>query len=108
MLAFVTLRLIFFTRDNPKSGPSGVVDVEKIRNIKGPIVAILGSDDERVTPWAFQSLLPAAAKYKKRIEVHLYPNARHAFHRPNWEGHNTQAADDAWDKTMKFVSQFAR
>lgn len=83
-----------------------IEDAEKVRDVKGPIQLMLASRDERVTPWAFQNLLPAAAKYEKRVDVHLYPNARHAFHRPNWEGHNAQAAGDAWEKTIRFLSQF--
>jgi carboxymethylenebutenolidase len=81
-------------------------DAEQLTGAIGPIQLILASEDERVTPWAFQHLLPAAVKYKKRIDAHLYPNARHAFHRPNWEGHNPDAAKDAWSKTLLFLSQF--
>jgi carboxymethylenebutenolidase len=77
---------------------------DDLAKLRGPVLLILGSDDERVTPWAYQKLLPAATKYKKRVEVQLYPNARHAFHRPGWEGHNPQAATDAWDKTIRFLS----
>lgn len=73
--------------------------------LSGPVLMILASEDERVTPWAFQKFLPAAVKYKKRVEVQLYPNARHTFHRPNWEGHNPEAAKDAWDRTVWFLSR---
>jgi len=83
-----------------------IEDAQKVRDVKGPIQLVLASKDERVTPWAFQNLLPAAAKYEKRVDVYLYPNARHAFHRPNWEGHNAEAAKDAWEKTIRFLSQF--
>ncbi len=83
-----------------------IEDVEQVKGVKGPIVLILGSEDERVTPWAFQHFLPAATKYEKRVDVHLYPNARHAFHRPNWEGHNAEAAKDAWAKTLSFLNLF--
>ncbi len=83
-----------------------IENVAQINGAKGPIQLILGSEDQRVTPWAYQHFLEAAAKYKKRVDVHLYPNARHAFHRPNWEGHNAEAAKDAWSKTMSFLSQF--
>jgi carboxymethylenebutenolidase len=83
-----------------------IEDAERVEGLKGPIQLMLGSEDERVTPWAFQQLLPAATKYRKRVDVHLYPNARHAFHRPNWEGHNPEAAKDAWEKTLRFLSQF--
>jgi len=83
-----------------------IEDAEKLKDVKGPIVVMLGSEDERVNPWVFQQLLPAATKHKKRVDVHLYPNARHAFHRPDWEGHDPQAAKDAWSKTLNFLSQF--
>jgi carboxymethylenebutenolidase len=84
-----------------------IESVEQLRGIKGPIQLILASEDERVTPWAYQHFLPAAMNYKKRVDVHLYPSARHAFHRPNWEGHNAEAAKDAWDKTVGFLAKFA-
>jgi carboxymethylenebutenolidase len=83
-----------------------IEDAEMVKGVRGPIVLMLASEDPRVTPWAFQNLLPAATKYQKRVDVHLYPNARHAFHRPNWEGHNAEAARDAWEKTLLFLSQF--
>jgi carboxymethylenebutenolidase len=75
--------------------------------LAGPVLMILASEDERVTPWAFQKFLPAAMKFKKRVEVQLYPNARHAFHRPGWEGHNPEATKDAWEKTTRFLSKVA-
>jgi carboxymethylenebutenolidase len=83
-----------------------IEDADQVKGLKGPLQVILGSEDERVTPWAFQHLLPAATRHKKRVDVHLYPHARHAFHCPDWEGHNAEAADDAWKKTLLFLSQF--
>jgi carboxymethylenebutenolidase len=83
-----------------------IENVDEIRNVIGPIQLYVGSDDQRITPWAFQQLLPAAAKFKKRVDLQLYPNAQHAFHRPNWEGHNPEAAKDAWLRTLRFLSEF--
>jgi carboxymethylenebutenolidase len=83
-----------------------IENADKSNGLKGPVVLMLGSEDERVTPWAFNQFLPAAMKYKKRIDVHLYPNAKHAFHRPTWEGHDPEAAKDAWAKTLAFLAQF--
>lgn len=82
-----------------------IQNAEDASRLRGPVLLILGSEDARVTPWAFQHLLPAAAKHNKRVEVQLYPNAKHAFHRPGWDGHNPEAAKDAWDKTARFLSQ---
>ena len=83
-----------------------IQNVEEVAGLKGPVQLMLGSEDERVNPWAYQSFLPAANKLRKRVDVHLYPNARHAFHRPNWPGHNPGAAKDSWSKTLSFLSSF--
>jgi carboxymethylenebutenolidase len=83
-----------------------IADVEDVKGLKGPVLLILGSDDLRITPWALQAFLPSAVKNKKRMDVHIYPNAGHAFHAPGWEGYNPQAAEDAWKKTLLFLSQF--
>ena len=83
-----------------------IENADMVAGLKGPLVLMLASEDERVTPWAFAHLLPAVTKHNKRVDVHLYPNARHAFHRPNWEGHSAEAAKDAWEKTLAFLSQF--
>jgi len=85
-----------------------IQNVEQVEGLRGPVLLLLGSEDERVTPWAYQQFLPAATKFRKRIDMHLYPNARHAFHRPDWEGHNPDAAKDAWAKTLNFLSQFKK
>ena len=83
-----------------------IQDEADTAKLKGPVLLILGSEDARITPWAFERFLPAAMKHKKRVEVELYPNCRHAFHRPGGEAHNPEAAADAWDKTLRFLGQF--
>lgn len=85
----------------------GMMDeVEKLKNVSGPIQLILASEDQRVTPWAYQSFMPTVVRYRKRADIHIYPYTQHAFHRPNWAGHNPEAARDAWSKTLAFLSQF--
>ncbi len=83
-----------------------VQNVAEVEGLKGPVQLVLAGEDERINTWAFQSFLPAAVKYKKRVDVHLYPNARHGFHRPNWEGNHPEAARDAWSKTLSLIRSF--
>jgi len=80
-----------------------IKDVEEVERLRGPTILMLGSEDPRVTPWAFEHLLPAMQRKKKRIDAHLYPNAGHAFHSPGAAGYNEAAAKDAWDKTLLFL-----
>jgi carboxymethylenebutenolidase len=76
---------------------------EEVAAVRGPILLVLASEDERITPWAFQELLPAARKAQRRVSVELYPGVRHAFHRPGWEGHDPVAAASAWTRTLAFL-----
>ena len=61
-----------------------IEDPKEIEGLIGPVQLMLGSEDKHVTPWAIQTLMPAMVEHRKRLDVHLYPNAGHAFHRPNW------------------------
>ena len=48
----------------------GMIEEEQdASKLAGPVLMILGSDDERVTPWAFQKFLQAAHNYMKQVEV---------------------------------------
>jgi carboxymethylenebutenolidase len=79
--------------------------VDEVSGLRGPLLLILGSEDERITPWAFTEFLPAANRAKKRVSVELFPGVRHAFHRPGWEGHDPAAAAEAWRRTVTFLSE---
>lgn len=74
-----------------------------VEGLQGPVLCLLASEDERVTPWAFSELLPAAMRAKKRVTVELYPGARHGFHRPGRDLYHESAAADAWRRTIAFL-----
>ncbi len=77
----------------------------EVNGLRGPLLLILASDDEKVTGWAFSELLPALNHAKRRVEVQVYPGVRHAFQRPGWEGHEDRAANDAWQRTLEFLAR---
>ena len=80
-------------------------NAEDIQNLNCPVLLILASEDARITPWASSSLLPAAVKHKKRVEVQLYPNVQHAFHNHDGPRYNEAAAKNAWQRTVEFLSR---
>ncbi|MGA8604503.1 MAG: dienelactone hydrolase family protein [Thermoplasmata archaeon] len=81
-----------------------IENVGDVAGLRGPALLLLGSEDERITPWALSEFLPAANRAKKRVSLELYPGVRHAFHRPGWEGHDPAAAAAAWRRTLDFLS----
>jgi carboxymethylenebutenolidase len=78
-------------------------ETDEVSGLRGPLTLFLGTEDEKVTPWAFDTLLPAMKRHRKEIEVHMFPNAGHAFHRPEWKGHNPSAARAAWSRTLEVL-----
>ncbi len=82
-----------------------IENADDAKGLKGPLLLILASEDTRITPWAYSSLLPAATNLKKRVEVQLYPNAKHAFHNPTGASYNREAAEDSWQRTLDFLSR---
>jgi carboxymethylenebutenolidase len=80
---------------------------EDVQGLEGPVLMLLASEDERITPWAFAEMLPAARAARKRVSVELYPNVRHAFHRPGWEGYHEETAALAWKRTLAFLVEQA-
>jgi len=84
-----------------------IARAEDIRGLRGPVLLILASEDERITPWALGELLPAANREKKRVALELFPNVRHAFHRPGGESYNAAAAAEAWRRTLAFLAELA-
>lgn len=90
-------------------------DAEDVRNLKGPVLLILASEDENVNSWAFGTLLPKIAEHRKRIQVQLYPAVVHPFHRPDWvrspwggmKAYDEAAATDAWRRAVAFIRENA-
>jgi carboxymethylenebutenolidase len=78
-------------------------DEKDLVGLVGPVQLVLGTEDRHVTPWALTGMMPAMVEHRKRMDVHLYPKAGHAFHRPGWQGHEPIAAKDAWNKTLLFL-----
>lgn len=81
-----------------------IEQAEDVGGLDGPVLCLLASEDERVTPWVFAELLPAAMRMKKRVSVELYPGAQHGFHRPGRERYDPEAAADAWRRTLGFLA----
>jgi carboxymethylenebutenolidase len=78
---------------------------DDVEGLQGPVLCLLASEDERITPWAFAELLPAAMRCKKRVTVELYPGVRHGFHRPGRDLYDAAAAQDAWHRTLAFLEE---
>lgn len=74
--------------------------------LTGPVLGIFGEKDTSVPPAAVQQLEAQIQQAGGTIETHSYANAGHAFFnntRP--EVYNSEAAEDAWKRTIGFLQQ---
>ncbi len=81
-----------------------VLDEQRLRRIKGPLLGIWGATDRGIDVEAFKKALEAADK--KDVEHHVFPDAGHAFmNENNQRGYNAQAAKQAWKEIDAFFAK---
>jgi len=80
-------------------------DEEKLRAINAPILGLFGAEDKGITVDSVQLFEAALERLRKNYEIHIYPGADHAFANPSGTAYNADAADDAWQKTLEFLSR---
>ncbi|HEY3165963.1 MAG TPA: alpha/beta fold hydrolase [Candidatus Binatia bacterium] len=75
-------------------------------NLQAPMLGIYAERDGFVTPDSVRDLERQLKGLGKSVEIHIYPNADHAFfndERP--EVYNAAAAEDAWRRTIEFFGK---
>ena len=69
--------------------------------LNGPVLGLFAGKDQFVTPQVARDVDAAIKKAGKQSEIHIYPNADHAFfndERP--DVYDKAAAQDAWRRTL--------
>ena len=77
-----------------------------IASLQAPVLGFFAENDSSVPPSAANQLASELKAAGKKVRIHIYPNADHAFFnntRP--EVYNQAYAEDAWDKTLKFFRE---
>jgi carboxymethylenebutenolidase len=90
---------VVFYGIHPKVEP----DFERLR---APVLGFFGERDEFVPPDAARALEAKLREHGKRAEVHIYPDADHAFFNDTrHEVYDREAAADAWRRTVEFFRE---
>jgi len=82
-----------------------VTDEAALATLRPPVLGLFGEDDRGIPVESVRAFESALQKNKKEVEVHVYPGAGHAFanqERPSYRG---EAARDAWEKTLAFLTR---
>jgi len=79
-------------------------DEERLRNISSPILGLFGAEDKGISVESVQAFEAALERLRKNYEIHIYPGADHAFANPTGNAYNAEVAEDAWRRTLDFLS----
>jgi carboxymethylenebutenolidase len=78
-------------------------DPAKLSKIRGPVLGFFGQDDEGIPPAAVTAFQAAMKRAGRKVDVHIYPGAGHAFANPTrTDAYRPEATRDSWGKMMEF------
>ena len=80
-------------------------DEDKLRPISAPILGLFAAEDRGIRVESVQAFEASLERLRKDFEIHIYPNVGHAFANPTGRNYDAEAAEDAWQKTLDFLSQ---
>ncbi len=80
-------------------------DEDKLRPISAPILGLFAAEDRGIRIESVRAFEQSLERLRKKYEIHIYPDVGHAFANPTGRNYNAEAAEDAWQKTLEFLSQ---
>jgi carboxymethylenebutenolidase len=78
--------------------------VEQVDRISAPLLGLFGEMDRNLN-LRLPLLITQLLNGNKRHAIHIYENARHAFHNDTGANYDPGAACDAWAKTVDFFNR---
>lgn len=81
-------------------------DEDKLRPVDVPILGLFGGKDRAITVDSVHRFEAALENLRKTYDIHIYPEAHHAFANPTGQSYDAEAAEDAWRRTLEFLAQY--
>jgi carboxymethylenebutenolidase len=80
------------------------VSPESLKKINAPVLGIFGGQDRGISADDVKKFEQSLKQMGKKVEIHIYPDAGHAFENPNnTGGYRADDAADAWKRTVAFL-----
>ncbi|MBI4235816.1 MAG: dienelactone hydrolase family protein [Chloroflexi bacterium] len=79
-------------------------NIDEVARIRGPVLGIYGAEDAWIMS-GVPALREAMKRHGKSFEDHVYQGAPHAFFNDTSPAYRKQAAEDAWTRTLDFLSK---
>ena len=80
-------------------------DKEQLATLQMPILGLFAGDDPVVPTPTVIAFREALAELGKDADIHIYPDAQHAFSNPSGMAYDADVAADAWERTTAFLAE---
>ena len=81
-------------------------NAERLKPLNVPILGLFGAKDRGVTSDAVKAFQSALEGLGKDFQIEMYPNAGHAFADPGAGTYNSEAAEQAWARSIEFLGRY--
>ncbi|MEE4186600.1 MAG: dienelactone hydrolase family protein [Gammaproteobacteria bacterium] len=81
-----------------------IADKAQLDTLQMPILGLFAGVDPVVPRDSVLAFEQALRELGKQVDIHIYPDAQHAFSNPSGMAYDPAAAADAWDKTTAFLA----
>lgn len=89
-------------------GGIGVINDETVEQVSAPLLGIFGEADQGIPVATVREAEQRLKAHHKVCEMHIYPDAPHAFFNDERASYRPQAAADAWNKTINWFRQYLK
>lgn len=79
-------------------------DHRHLETLRMPILGLFGEEDEGIPVEQVEEFAAVLDDLGKEAEIHIYPNANHAFANPSGGRYHAEAAEDAWGRVVGFFA----
>jgi carboxymethylenebutenolidase len=80
--------------------------VDKVQNLRGPVLAIYAEHDSWAGPEVRERLRQALERHGKQHEIRVYPGTQHAFFNDTRaDAYSREPATDAWNRALSLFRQ---
>ncbi len=82
-----------------------VTDPEQLQVLQAPILGLFGAEDRSIPVETVREFESALLALNKQATVYIYEDANHAFANPSGTAYQAEAAEDAWQHTLRFFRE---
>jgi carboxymethylenebutenolidase len=82
-----------------------ITEESRLSSIKWPILGIFGEEDTAIPVETVKEFKSILGRLGIENEIYIYPGVGHAFANPTGTNYSPNEAEDAWKKTLIFLSK---